>query len=242
MAQVSDDKDSTVIPIIDDSQFYVFFQGTKDFESSEKAMYEFLYHSYIMPFNDHQAKTTGTILAQFTTEKNGKVYNPEILKGLTQSADSELVRVLRTMPDWYRDTNDSKLIQVPLKKTIRFEVVDSLFQCSESWHANDEELVYEKVTQMPQFPGGEDSLIQFMMQNLRWPSNEADCQGTVYLSFIVQPDGSITNIQVIRSLCPQYDEEALRVVHLFPAWEPGKCQGVAVPVRFNLPVRFVLRD
>jgi len=242
LAQVYDDMDSSAMLITDDSQFYVFFQGTKNFESSEKAMYDFLYRSYIMPFNDHHAKKTGTIYARFTIEKNGKVSNPIIMKGLTNSADSELVRVLRTMPDWYRDTNDSKQMQASLMKPIRFVVADSLFQCSESWYANDEEMVYAKVSQMPQFPGGEDSLIQFMMQNLRWPDTEADCQGTVYITFIVQPDGSITHIQLLRSLCPKYDEEALRLIHLFPAWEPGKCHNIAVPVRFNLPVRFSLSN
>jgi TonB family protein len=237
LAQVYNDMDSSIL-ITDDSQFYVFFQDTKDFESSEKAMYEFLYRSYIMPFNEHHAKTTGTIYARFTIEQKGKVSNPIILKGLTNFTDSELVRVLRTMPDWYRDTNDSKQLQAPLQKTIRFDVADSLFQCSKSWYEKDQEMVYGKVSQMPQFPGGEDSLIQYISQNLRWPSTEAPCEGTVYITFIVQPDGSITNIQILRSLCPKYNEEALRVISLFPAWEPGKCHDIAVPVRITLPVRF----
>lgn len=242
LAQVPDSNDSVAFGITDDSQFHVLFPGTWDFEESEKVMYEFLYDSYIMPFNDFHEKTEGTIYAGFTVEKSGKVSNPRILKGLTNSADSELVRVLRTMPNWYRDTTDSKLMHIPFQKTIRFDVADSLFQCSESWHPNDEEFVYGRVSQMPQFPGGDDSLVQFISRNLLWPNTEVDCNGTVYITFIVQPDGTLKKIQLLRSLCPKYDEEAMRVIEMFPVWEPGKCYDIPVPVRITLPIRFSLYD
>jgi periplasmic protein TonB len=107
--------------------------------------------------------------------------------------------------------------------------------------------VYEKpfsvVEQMPEFPGGEEKLKQFLANNIRYPklAMESSIQGTVYLTFVISEDGSIQDIKVLRGLGGGCDEEAVRIINLMPKWIPGKQNGKAVDVQMNLPVKFILQ-
>lgn len=99
------------------------------------------------------------------------------------------------------------------------------------------------VEQMPQFPGGEKEMMKFIKTNLRYPTTaaEAGISGTVILNFVVDRDGKITGIKVIRSIGGGCDEEAFRVISKMPAWNPGKQGGMAVRVSFTVPIKFVLQ-
>jgi len=96
--------------------------------------------------------------------------------------------------------------------------------------------------EQPEFPGGEDALMYFLARNIKYPiyARENDIQGTVYLSFIIEPDGKITNIKVVQGIGGGCDEEAVRVVSIMPQWKPGKQLNKPVRVQFNLPIRFIL--
>jgi TonB family protein len=96
--------------------------------------------------------------------------------------------------------------------------------------------VYTVVEEMPTFPGGESERARFISNNLRVPAE--NLEGTVYVSFIVNEDGSITDAKILRGLGKNYDEEVLRVINLMPKWLPGKQNGEASAVRFNMPVKF----
>lgn len=102
------------------------------------------------------------------------------------------------------------------------------------------------VDEMPSFPGGEQEMINFLTQNLRYPSYEAAAhiQGKCFLSFVVEKDGTITNINILKGIpngngCSQ---EAIRVVKLMPKWVPGKKNNEIVRVQYNLPVNFKLKS
>lgn len=99
--------------------------------------------------------------------------------------------------------------------------------------------VYIFVDSMPEFPGGKDSLVKFIIDNVRYP-NGVDCQGTVYISFVVEADGTLNDKRIVRGICGAYDEEAMRVINLMPKWKPGKCEGNEVPVRVVMPLKFSL--
>lgn len=103
---------------------------------------------------------------------------------------------------------------------------------------------YIHVEQMPSFPGGEVELFRYLGQNVKYPrlARESKITGLVIVRFVVDKEGNITNIQVMRGIGGGCDEEAVRVVEGIPKWEPGVQNGRAVPVVFNLPIRFTLRD
>ena len=104
--------------------------------------------------------------------------------------------------------------------------------------------VFEAVEQMPTFPGGEAELMKYLSKNLSYPTLAAEhgIQGTVLLQFVVQKDGSIGEVKVVRSKDPDLDKEAVRVVKGMPKFIPGRMNGQAVNVWFTLPVRFKLQN
>lgn len=106
-----------------------------------------------------------------------------------------------------------------------------------------EDKVFEVVEQQPSFPGGTAALMQYLSSNIKYPvvAQENGVQGRVVVGFIVDKDGSITNVNVLRGVDPSLDREAERVVKSMPKWVPGKQNGQAVKVKFNVPVTFKLQ-
>ena len=98
--------------------------------------------------------------------------------------------------------------------------------------------IFNAVEQMAQFPGGNDSILNFISKNIKWPEKENDNQGTVVCRFVINQDGSVSNVVVARSLEPCYDEEAIRVVKSFPKFIPAIQNCKAVRVYFTVPVNF----
>ncbi len=96
---------------------------------------------------------------------------------------------------------------------------------------------------MPQFPGGEQALFKFLNENIKYPviAQENGIQGRVICQFVVNTDGSIVDIQVVRGVDPSLDKEAVRVIQSMPKWIPGKQRGKPVRVRFTLPINFKLQ-
>lgn len=99
------------------------------------------------------------------------------------------------------------------------------------------------VEQMPQFPGGEKEMMNFIRSNLRYPvlAQEMGVSGTVIINFVIDKNGGITNINLTRGIGSGCDEEAIRVLKLMPKWTPGRQGGRTVRVSYNLPFRFVLK-
>ena len=104
--------------------------------------------------------------------------------------------------------------------------------------------VYMIVEQMPEFPGGDKSLFQFIADNTKYPADakEKGIKGRVFVNFIVEPDGSVSDIRVLRGIGGGCDEEAVRVVESMPKWKPGMQNGEVVRVSYNVPVNFRLED
>ena len=100
-----------------------------------------------------------------------------------------------------------------------------------------ENKVFDVVEQMPSFPGGPSALMQYLSSNIKYPvvAQENGVQGRVVVSFVVERDGSITDVQVARSVDPSLDREAQRVVRNMPRWIPGQQNGQAVRVKYNVP-------
>lgn len=103
---------------------------------------------------------------------------------------------------------------------------------------NDENVLDGIVEEMPQFPGGDKALLEYMEKNLQYP-DEVCGQGRVVVSFMVEKDGSISEAKVVKSVCKEFDEEALRLVNAMPKWIPGKLLGKPVSTKYTLPVKFM---
>lgn len=105
------------------------------------------------------------------------------------------------------------------------------------------EKVFDMVEQMPAFPGGQNELMTYLGKNIKYPTiaQENGTQGRVIIQFVVERDGSITDVRVARGVDPYLDKEAVRVIQSMPKWIPGKQNGKAVRVKFTVPVMFKLQ-
>jgi protein TonB len=141
---------------------------------------------------------------------------------------------------------------VDVQDDVEINAEDNQNQAAETFVAqqtkDDEPQIQEQeifvfVEEQPEFPGGEEALMNYLTSNIRYPeqAKELDIQGTVIIEFVVETDGSVTNVVVKRGIGGGCDEEAVRVVKSMPKWKPGKQRGKPVRVRYTLPVRFQLK-
>ena len=107
----------------------------------------------------------------------------------------------------------------------------------------EEQEIFQIVEEMPDFPGGTAKLVDYLQKNIKYPqmARESGIQGRVFVNFVVEPDGHVSNVKIMRSLGGGCDEEAMRVVKAMPKWKPGKQRGKAVRVSYILPVVFKLQ-
>ena len=108
---------------------------------------------------------------------------------------------------------------------------------------NVDNKVYDVAEQQPSFPGGQGALMSWIANNIHYPpvAEENGIQGRVMVSFVVEKNGSISQVQVVRGVEPSLDKEAVRVIKSMPKWTPGKQGGQAVRVKYSLPVSFKLQ-
>jgi protein TonB len=97
--------------------------------------------------------------------------------------------------------------------------------------------------EMPMFPGGNCALLSYLSGNVKYPliAQENGIQGKVFIQFVVDEQGSISEVQVLRGVDVALDNEALRVVRQMPKWKPGRQGGKAVKVRYTVPISFKLK-
>ena len=148
---------------------------------------------------------------------------------------------------------DDIYIDNVLNETNKIEIVDDVVEVEDIEIVDDdywddmedeEEDVYISTEENPEFPGGTTKLLEYIQQNITYPmaARESGVQGRVFIGFIVEKDGSVSNVQVLRGIGGGCDEEAVRLVKSFPKFKPGKNRGVPVRVSYTLPINFKLTD
>ena len=107
----------------------------------------------------------------------------------------------------------------------------------------EDNVVFQVVEKMPSFPGGDAALFKYLSDNVKYPviAQENGVQGRVICQFVVNRDGSIVDVEVVRSVDPSLDKEAIRVIKSMPKWSPGQQRGKPVRVKYTLPVNFRLQ-
>jgi TonB family protein len=106
-----------------------------------------------------------------------------------------------------------------------------------------EKVIFQVVEEMPQFPGGMGEAMKFLAKNMKYPvaAQQAKIEGRVIVQFVVERDGSVSDVKVMRGVSPELDAEAIRVVSMMPKWIPGKQRGKAVAVKYTMPIMFRLQ-
>jgi protein TonB len=109
--------------------------------------------------------------------------------------------------------------------------------------AKKNQKVFDVVEQMPEYPGGQAALIEYISNNVKYPDDAAKkkVEGKVFVTFVVDTDGKITDVSLLRKVFPSLDAEAIRVISGMPNWIPGKQKGQVVRVKYTVPIMFRLK-
>lgn len=175
----------------------------------------------------------GKVFVNFIVEKDGTLSNITVLKGMGEEFDEEAIRAVKEMPSWKPGVKDGKVVRVNFTLPITFKI--KVFQQSVSYL----ELPAEG---MPMFRGGKTELAKYLSANIKYPmdAQRKGIHGRVFVAFVVETDGSISNVKIIQGVCESIDQEALRVVNSMPKWVPGMYRGQPVRVEYVLPLNFSL--
>ncbi len=142
------------------------------------------------------------------------------------------------------EVKSSEIVEMPAPKAVGAETTAVQTPAAEPVAApqKDDTPVFDVVEQMPEFPGGMGELVKFLSENVKYPKTafENNVQGRVIAQFVVASDGTVGNAKILKSVSPELDAEALRVIALMPKWKPGMQNGKAVNVKFAVPVMFKL--
>ena len=131
------------------------------------------------------------------------------------------------------NTEDDKDVEVVIAPPVEAPVEEE-----------EEEVIFVVVESMPEFPGGQQAMMRYIGENIKYPviAQENGIQGRVICQFVIEKDGKVTDIQVVRSSGePSLDKEAVRVINSMPKWKPGKQRGKPVRVKYTIPVNFRLQ-
>lgn len=213
------------------TRLYQVVEQMPEFSGGHKELVNFISSNLQYPAEACRAKTQGKVVVTFVVEPDGSVTNVGIAKGVAKILDDEAIRVVSMSPKWKPGKIGGKPVRVKYNLPITFKL-------------DDEESVHEHVEQMPEFPGGQKALLKFLQNNVRYPTfaSANKIQGRTIVSFVVEPDGSVDNVEVAKSSSSVLDEEAVRVVKKFPKWKPGMIDGKPVRVKYCVPVTFKLQE
>ena len=180
-------------------------------------------------------------MTTYTVEADGSLTEIEIIKGVDPLLDQEALRIIKTMPKWKPGMQKNQAVRVRFRLPIVFNLNEHQKEsANDDSIANNDDEVYTEVDEQPEFQGGVDKLMSFLARNIKYPKEamRKGIQGRVITNFIVNKDGTISNIVVKEGVNKQLDAEAIRVLSKMPKWKPGKNNGEIVRVNFTLPVTF----
>ena len=232
-----------------------------EFPGGQGALLQFLAKSIKYPVIAQQNGIQGRVTCSFVVGKDGVIRKIEVIRGVDPSLDLEATRVISMMPKWKPGMQKGKEVSVKYTVPVTFRLQGkednkptplpagegdneiTVVGYGEQKSADTSGQVFAIVEKMPQFPGGEKAINEFISKTLQYPviAQENGIQGKVVCSFIINQDGSVTDAEVVSGVDPSLDREALRIVSAMPKWTPGTQRGKAVRVKYTMPVTFTLQ-
>lgn len=239
-------------PNVTDADVYEVVENMPEFpDGGMPGLMKYLSANIRYPEAAHKAGTQGRVTVQFVVGKDGSIGNVSILRGVDPALDAEAIRVISSMPKWKPGTQKGEPVNVRYTVPVMFrltpEPVEKIDEMIVVGYRNPDAPVtgevYEVADKMPEFPGGMTGLMQHLSKNIRYPAeaHTNNIQGRVVVSVIINTDGKATNAQIVQSVAPSLDAEALRVTGTMPDWIPGTKDGKPVNVKYTFPVVFRLQ-
>lgn len=201
----------------------------------------------------------GTVLVAFVVNTDGTVSNVEILRGIGGGCDEEVVRIIKGSANWTPGKEGGKPVRSRMRLPLTFKLGEpgpsgnstnpefrpvALLPATDGHDPNQEntEVFFEKQDTPPTPIGGMEAWQRYLAENLTYPTSARmrGIQGTVVVSFVVNTDGTVEDVKLVRGIGGGCDQEALRIFKGSPRWSPGMIKGKAVRTRMKLPLSFKL--
>lgn len=255
----------TIIPTPEDVVFEVVEVMPEFPNGGMPGLMKYLGKNVKYPIEAHANNIEGRVVVHFIVNKDGSISNVGLTRSVDPLLDKEAIRVISDMPKWKPGMQRGKAVRVKYTVPVMFRLQGP--KNAEPYQAvvgtakdgNLEEVVavakattpisrtegkvYEKVENMPEFPGGVQGLMQYISSNLKYPAaaQKAGVQGKVIVSMIVDKEGNITDPKIIKGITPLLDAEAIRIISDMPQWKPGTDKGEKVNVQYTIPLVFKLQ-
>lgn len=233
---VSPDKDSEKSPLN-------AAEKMPQFPGGETALMKFIAENVVYPEAARKEGGSGVVVVQFVVSETGKVTNPKIMRGISESLNAEALRVIGILPDFIPGEVNGKKVAVKYTLPIAFqkESTGEMKQSATTPQSTGKSALTE-AEKMPRFPGGQGALMNYIAKNINYPQSSKDKneQGIVVVRFIVTETGKVSEPEVVKSVSPALDAEAVRVISSLPDFIPGRVGGKAVAVKYTLPITFKL--
>jgi TonB family protein len=252
---------NTDVPYLDKSQVEksvdtipkrIFYAVEKEpsFPGGPDAYVSFLQHNLKYPENAAKQRIEGKVFLSFVVEKDGVLTDITLLRGVSPDLDAEALRVIAISPKWKPGIQNGIPVRVKYNLAIVFKLQPQSISESEQRQMDSlrslppDQKIFTAVEHEPGFKGGVMAFLKYLQRNMHYPaqSREKHIQGKVFISFIVERDGSLSNLKVVRGVSDDLDAEALRVLQESPKWDPGIQNGRVVRVAYTIPVTFKLSE
>ena len=225
-------------------EVFMVVEEMPEFPGGTLALRQYLADALKYPVIAQQNGIQGKVYVNFVINKDGSVSDARIARGVDPSLDAEALRVVSLLPKWTPGKQRGVPVRVSYTVPINFQLDSNQTNTAASAEkTSSEEEVFVVVEEMPEFPGGTAALRQYLADALKYPviAQQNGVQGRVYVKFVVNKDGSVSDAQIARGVESSLDAEALRVVSSLPKWIPGKQRGEPVRVSYTVPINFQLQ-
>lgn len=256
----------------DSSPVFTYAEQMPEFPGGQNAFFEYLKNEIHYPPLAKEKNHQGTVYVQFIVEKDGSISNVKLMKGVKDAPElsEEAVRVIEAMPKWTPGRMRGIPVRVTITQPVKFvltkdspqspqkniapqeqasrpaSAADSLPPMVKSGLVTDigDTQIYSYAEHLAEFPGGSPAFEEYMRTNIQYPKEARDKgrQGTVYVQFVVEKDGRISNAIAVRGVpdAPELSTEAVRVIMNMPKWKPATMKGKVIRVSVTQPVNFSL--
>lgn len=233
---------------------FVSLETQPSFPGGMDKFYGYVQRSVIYPQEAKDNRIEGKVFLSFVVETDGALSDIKVERRLGGGTDEEAVRVLEESPKWIPGVQNGQRVRVKYNIPVSFTLasvapgmkgrVNASGEAASATGNTQDTKVYGFVSldTQPSYPGGMDKFYEYIGKAVKYPkeAQEKNIQGKVFLSFIVETDGTLTDIKTEKKLDPSLDEEAIRIVKGSAKWIPGKQNGKPVRVLYHLPITFSL--
>jgi TonB family protein len=227
------------------NQVFTAVENSAEFPGGIEKFYEFIKATLKYPETAKQNGVKGKVFLTFVVEKDGSLNNIKVLRGIGSGCDEEAVRVIKASPKWKPGTQNGNIVRQQYTVPISFGTPTPSVNGEASMNQpTGENGIYSRVEQPAEFPGGIENLYKYLAKNLQYPkaARENKVQGKVFITFIIEKDGSLTDFKVLRGIGSGCDEEAIRAMKGSPKWKPAAQDGKQVRQQYTIPISFTLTD